>query len=271
MTKQDLNCGTTTRARAGSEADTPLAIDLAGIFARHERVFLGFSGGKESVALADLVLPWAARVTLVWLNTGVTLPHMPAFVRRYGERFTLVEVTTPNVAQSWRDFGIPTDTLPLRNAHGGRWPKMQLWHGCCLRVRNLPLFACLSQFPGSLLLLGQRLQDKAFLDVQALKTLLPDGVEVAFPLWDWTESDVFRYIEQHGLELPHQYANDLKSSGDCAVCHASELTAAKLSYLDRFLPEIAAIVRQNAAGVLLEAQTALDETATLLGLPVRRP
>ena len=41
----------------------------ADIFARHERVFLSFSGGKDSLAILHLCEPYRDRLSLVWVNT----------------------------------------------------------------------------------------------------------------------------------------------------------------------------------------------------------
>ena len=47
---------------------------IAAAFDTDRRVFLGFSGGKDSLTLLHLCEPWHDRLTLIWVNTGYMAP-----------------------------------------------------------------------------------------------------------------------------------------------------------------------------------------------------
>ena len=79
------------------------------IFARHERVFLSFSGGKDSLVLSHLREPYHDRLTLIWTNTGHMAPPMVEFVRSFGGRFNFIEVAPE---RPMLDIGASTVSRP---------------------------------------------------------------------------------------------------------------------------------------------------------------
>jgi 3'-phosphoadenosine 5'-phosphosulfate sulfotransferase (PAPS reductase)/FAD synthetase len=44
-----------------------------------------------------------------------------------------------------------------------------------------------------------------------------DGITYRFPLQDWTEAEVWRYLRQQGVEIPEHYGATRKSL-DCWCC-----------------------------------------------------
>lgn len=219
---------------------------LAAVFGRHERAFLAFSGGKESVALAHMLRPWRERVTLLWTNTGVMAAHMIEFVRAYRDHgWTLEELHSPNLAEHWQAAGTPAEVFPLANVNGEAEPRLQPWLHCCGVIRQGPINAFLRAQDGPTCLInGQRRLD-AGATVAGLKSQLPATVEVAMPLMDWSEADVMAYVAQHGLTLPSQYAAGYADSLECLPCPAP-MNAARLRYLRRHHPDMAAIATEAA-------------------------
>jgi phosphoadenosine phosphosulfate reductase len=62
-----------------------------------------------------------------------------------------------------------------------------------------------------------------------------DGVELLFPIEDWTQSDVMSYLTQKGVPIPRFYRH-MDSAPDCMTCSAWwENGAAK--YLKKYHPE----------------------------------
>lgn len=239
-------------ARPATELEAADPAALAAIFDRHERVFLGFSGGKESVALAHMLDPWRDRVTLLWVNTGVMAPHMVEFVRGYGERFTLEEIASPNVSEHWHAMGTPAEVFAMGNITGSAQRRLQPWMHCCYVIRQEPVNAILRAQPGPCCFIsGQRRQDQDGATVAGLKSKLPATVDVVMPLASWSETDVFAYIEAHGLTLPQQYAEGYRDSIECLVCPAP-MNAERLRYLRRHHPTEATI----ATGAALAATDA---------------
>lgn len=238
----------------GSDHDT-----LAAIFDRHDRVFLGFSGGKESVALAHMLEPWRDRVTLLWVNTGVMALHMVKFVRGYGERFTLEEIASPNLIEHWQAMGTPAEVFAMGNLTGSTQPRLQPWMHCCHLIRQEPVNAILRAQPGPCCFInGQRRQDRDGATVAGLKSKLPAAVEVVMPLASWSEADVFAYIVAHGLTLPQQYGDGYPDSIECLICPAP-MKAERLRYLRRHHPDEAAFVVAAAEATTQATMNAVEQ------------
>ena len=158
---------------------------LAELFDRHDRVFLAFSGGKDSLTLTHLCGPWRDRLILLWSNTGHMAPHMVDFVRSHRDHYDLVEVAPERpMLEHWREHGTPADILPLEHVEGIDWrsPRLQPWTACCGVHRVGPVLAHISRLnASSALLFGQRQRDGGG-TVAGLSSAVPNHVEVALPL-----------------------------------------------------------------------------------------
>lgn len=217
---------------------------LPKIFDRHERVFLAFSGGKESVVLAHMCEPWREKVTLLWVRIQFHAPHMADFIRGYAERgWRLEEIPGPDLMEHWRSAGTPAEVVPVDHALGRRQPRLQSWPMCCYSIRQVPLNAYIrAQNEPCALLHGQRTADGGA-TVGGLTGQMPDYVEVAQPLSSWSEAEVMAYIDRHGLTLPEQYGQGCSDSLECLVCPAAPKPE-RLAYLDRRYPIPARIARR---------------------------
>ena len=238
---------------------------LAALFKRHERVFLAFSGGKESITLAHMLEPWRERVTLLWVNTGHMAPHMVEFVRAYRERgWTLEELHSPSLIEHWQTAGTPAEVFPLANVHGLAKPRLQPWLHCCGVIRQEPINVFLRAQDGPACFInGQRRQDISGATVAGLRSQLPPTVEIAMPLTDWSEADVMAYVEKNVLTLPPQYAEGgYSDSLECLPCPAP-MNAARMRYLRRNHPEMAAIA---SAAAETATQAAIGAVAQILSI-----
>jgi len=241
--------------------------DLTQYFARHARVHIAFSGGRDSVVLADLCRPWRDRVTLVWANTGLMWPHMAEFVRGYGREFRLIEAAPQrHFAQVWREDGLPADVVPVDNMLGRRWPRIQPWISCCATLRTKTIFDAVAKDCGTLLLHGQRASDAHLFRSHDRIAGMPDELEMAGPIWSWSDIDVAAYIEHRGLALPEHYGR-LASSLECAICPANS-SRGENNLRMALSPPLAAVahslgrtVRKAAAGVLAEMECDRAEEA----------
>ena len=254
-----------SRAVAVPARQSKGSADLAAIFERHERVFLAFSGGKESTVLAHMLEPWGDRVSLLWTNTGFMAPHMVEFVRAYRERgWTLEELQSPSLVEHWQTAGTPAQVFPLANVHGLAEPRLQPWLHCCGVIRQEPINVFLRAQDGPTCLVnGQRREDVGGATVAGLRSQLPATVEVAMPLTDWSEADVMAYVEKHGLTLPSQYAEGgYADSLECLPCPA-QMTTARIRYLRRHHPEMAAIA---TAAAETATQAAISYAAEILAI-----
>ena len=243
---------------------------LAALFDRHQRVFLGFSGGKDSIALAHMLEPWRDRVTLLWVNTGYMAAHMAEFVRAFGDRFDLVEIASPSLPQVWEASGTPADVAPFRNVLGQDSPRFQPWRACCFTVRQAPINDFLRRQGPCCYITGQRADEAGGATLAGLRSNLPPAVEVALPLTHWSEADVFAYVAQHGLKLPRQYAEGYPGSIECTVCPA-QVHPSRMDYLARQYPEVLPVIRASVRDVANATMGTVEHMLVTVEAPYPTP
>ena len=231
-------------------------MDIESLFTRHQRVHIAFSGGRDSLVLAQLCRAWRDRVTLIWANTGLMWPHMAEFVRGHAKDFRLIEaMPARDFARVWREDGLPADVVPVENMLGRRWPKIQPWISCCSSLRTKPIFDAALRDGATVLLHGQRASDPHLFRGPSEFPGQPDGLELAGPLWDWPDDAVAAFVRQHGLAIPSHY-DQVPCSLECAICPANN-SRAENELRMRLSPPLAAVahslgmtVRKAAVGVL---------------------
>ncbi|WP_158862178.1 sulfate adenylyltransferase subunit CysD [Leifsonia sp. AG29] len=185
------------------------------VVAEFERPVLLFSGGKDSVVVLHLAAKafWPARIpfSLLHVDTGHNFPEVLAFRDATAERFGI-----PLAVASVQDY-IDDGRLTER-ADGTRNP-----------LQTVPLLDAIEAGRHDAVFGGARRdEDKARAKERILS--LRDGFGQwdprnqrpelwslyngrhtpgqhvrAFPISNWTELDVWRYIEREGIELPPLY------------------------------------------------------------------
>lgn len=233
---------------------------LETIYVLHDQVVLCFSGGKDSLVLAELCRPWRERTTLVWTNTGFMFPHMTAFIRDFGTRWGRYHEVKTDLMEEWKRGGLPSSIVPTEHSveatRKPREPKIQPWLSCCARGRSLPgieWFLSHADFTGELT--GQREQDNN----PAIQRVMfhPNGKATYCPLWDWTENEVFIYLAECGVQLPFHYAIEPESL-ECWCC--PKLTPGRVAFMQEFYPAEAAVALEHARRVKASLLGAMTES-----------
>ncbi|HJV52797.1 MAG TPA: phosphoadenosine phosphosulfate reductase family protein [Noviherbaspirillum sp.] len=205
------------------------------MLARHERIALQFSGGKDSLACLYLLKPYWDRLTVYWLNTGAAYPETVALmdkVRSMVPRFIEVAGRQPQVIEQ---FGIPSDLVPasatpigITAAGGGLL--LQDRYSCCARSMMIPMQERMIEDGITLVIRGQKQADSLKWPLRSGQVV--DGVEYLFPIEDWSSRQVMDFLKQQGAPIPRFY-EVISSAPDCMTCSAWwEEGAAK--YLKRY-------------------------------------
>lgn len=201
----------------------PVAARVATTISRHDRIALQFSGGKDSLATLYLLRPWWDRLCVYWLNTGDAYPENVARaeqIRSEVPYFREVRGRQPEIVAA---DGWPADVVPHLNTSLGNLVfgptefKVQSRLDCCWRSLMVPLDEATRADGTTLIIRGKR-DDEA--DRTGVKTGdVYGGIEMLFPILDWTADEVFAYLDENGIPLPHSY-NHADSSLDCMSCTA---------------------------------------------------
>lgn len=213
---------------------------LSGVLERHERIALQVSGGKDSLAVLELLRAHWHKMTVYWLNTGAAFPETVEVIGRIRQNvphFVEVQGNQPHVVAT---FGIPSDIVPVSRTElgimvsGKSVQMIQDRYACCARVLMNPMHERMVADEITLIIRGQRDDDTYKSPLRSGDVV--DGVELLFPIEDWTQGDVISYLTQKGIPIPRFYRH-LNSAPDCMTCSAWwENGAAK--YLKKYHPDM---------------------------------
>jgi 3'-phosphoadenosine 5'-phosphosulfate sulfotransferase (PAPS reductase)/FAD synthetase len=237
-------------------------------FARHEKVALMFSGGKDSLACLAMARPYWDRLTVVWINAGNPYPEtvelmesirqlVPKFVEVRGDQKEFIAT-----------HGHPVDILPLSMTPMGRLirrvdgPKVCAYTDCCRANMWTPAARYLAgqRFTGAIR--GDKNSDVQRPPVKSGDTV--NGVEMLFPLESMTDEMVLALVE---CLLP-SYGRGIKTSLDCMNCTAYlHHNKERIAELKTTYPEVHAEVIEVLNAVRNEvAGQYIDITSIVLGL-----
>lgn len=192
------------------------------VIARHHRIALQLSGGKDSLACLYLMRPWLDRITVYWLNTGRAFPETLRTleaVKPFIPHF--VEITS-DVDAVHAQSGIPSDIVPASSTPLGRLvghaaPAIQDRYSCCFQTVMRPMHERMLADGVTLIIRGQRNDDPL---KPALRSGQVDGgIEYLFPIEDWSARQVLAYLREQGAPIPRFYEM-LDEAPDCMTCSA---------------------------------------------------
>lgn len=198
-------------------------IDWSPILRHAGRAAFFFSGGKDSTAVLWLLKQAGMldRVTVYHLNTGDLLPDMVAHVAALRRHcFNFVEVRTD--PKAWAaQHGEPSDLVPY-TAHSvgqqvGEGVKLSARYDCCYANLMAPIYERAVCDGNTLILRGTRRSDMTRLPAADGET--HDGVEMFYPIQEWSDADVFAYLAREGVALPALYGH-FRQAPECATCPA---------------------------------------------------
>lgn len=160
-------------------------------------VFVGFSGGKDSIVTADLMKRSGVPYQLYYSATGIDAPEVVRFIKReYPECKFLKPKKT-----FWYHL---TRKNPPSNTH--RW--------CCRELKKLPSINIQLRHR----VMGVRAEEGTkrakYKEVEHIYTL---NVLHYSPILRWNEGDVWEYIEDNNLSYPPLYDEGLSRIG-CVIC-----------------------------------------------------
>ena len=150
--------------------------------------------------------------------------------------------------------GVGCHVRPFPSASTGAG--MRAYTDCCLHNMWAPLQQFTMMLKPDAIIRGQRLSEK-------YKSTLRDGdvmggVRYEFPIQEWSEQDVFNFLNRSGIEIPDYY-RFTQTSLDCWTCTAYlDAKQGQLQYMKQFHPDKHAVVmeRLHRIAAITEGQTA---------------
>jgi phosphoadenosine phosphosulfate reductase len=202
----------------------PVAAKVGSALGRHDKIALQVSGGKDSLALLYLLMPWWKRLCVYWLNTGDAYPEMierMARIRAEVPYFREINGCQPEIvaADGWPSDVVPHQHTTLGNlVFGATSFKVQSRLDCCWRALMLPLHQALVADGVTLAIRGKRADEADKTGLQS-GYIDENGIELLFPILDWSADEVFAFLADNDIEAPPFYSH-ANSSLDCMSCTA---------------------------------------------------
>lgn len=215
---------------------------------RHERAAVGFSGGKDSLACIYLLRDQLHRLHVYHMDTGDLLPEVREIVEH-------VKAMCPNFVHlrgdvlGWiAEHGMPSDLVSgTANGLVGRYT-------CCYANLMLPLWERMKADGNTLLIRGTKAVDLPRLPVATGD--VRDGIEILYPLQDWSHAEVFAYLRSVGAPANRIY-DHVTNAPECARCPAW-LGERRAGYLKQYHPALFADYRDRLHAVFREINPALS-------------
>lgn len=231
-----------------------LATTLSSL-AKSKRAVVQVSGGRDSRAMLDLVVPYLRDTDfVVMLLTDDAPIETLAFADELEKRFTNA-IIVDSASTVDRDVnGHPSPVVLSDQPIFADVLRTRSQFDCCHANIMLPLHSVTAGLGPDLILRGQRLSDEHKNPIAHLE--VSDGITYAYPIADWTDEQVNLYLADR---LPDFYKM-CSDAPDCMTC-TGYWGRGYQKWLESEAPDLAA-VRKERIRSLIQAIT----PALLLGI-----
>jgi len=188
--------------------------DLISFITAHKRIYIAFSGGKDSMAVALWYRERTANpATLVYYNTGIGWPEEIAVVRAFGEQFDF----------STQIIGYPDDSVWRKGLIEYGMPSFAGSMWCQDRLKKKPWLDYareqgIIKDDQAIVLLGLRREESNRRAGYPFACWSRENCKTIHPILDWTDRNVWDSINAHDVKVLHPgYGLGFERTG-CFCC-----------------------------------------------------
>lgn len=200
--------------------------DLTGIEDAVRPVFF-CSFGKDSSTVLHALGPWLKKTMVVFLNYGGLYPDIIKWAEDRGDKLPNYFCIHPpgDLWQDIRTKGWPVDIeVAALGRHGVEMAEDPEASKFKLRVYTeffkeriwLPMYVFTNMYGSDCLITGERSQDHPYMKDWRGRH---NGTGLAIrPIFDWTDDEVWEYVDANGIQLPKSYQTRNPQRRDNYVC-----------------------------------------------------
>lgn len=248
-------------------------MNIQDVIKEDTKIVVQFSGGKDSITALHKMLPWKDNVTVHYCDTGDSFPHVVAYVEGFckSNGFKL-EIIKPSidVHEHIKLYGIPSDVVPVWNSVPLRFVMPQRIHipiqsagDCCNNMLWMPLHLAALKANPDVVVRGTKGSD-AHISVSEYFQDTNTGLHFFSPVWNMTDEDIYKYLQDHKIRLPFQYNEGINHSLDCMRCSAwgnTQSECQRVEFTRKYYPEVMTELQQRSEGIYIAINHAMEEVA----------
>lgn len=209
----------------------------------YDKVYISFSGGKDSTVLMHLVRQVNPSIPAVFVDTGLEYPEVKDFVKKQENVITLrpdmsfkqvietygYPMVSKEQANYLDDIRTSTDYMRTRRLEGdskGRFKLSKKWHylieapfkvshRCCNIMKKKPIKKYEKE-TGKVPFIGTMASESQLRQQSYLKNgcnAFESKRPISTPIGFWTEQDVLAYIKLYNLEIASVYGEIVTENG----------------------------------------------------------
>ena len=209
----------------------------------YDKVYISFSGGKDSTVLMHLVRQVNPSIPAVFVDTGLEYPEVKDFVKKQENVITLrpdmsfkqvietygYPMVSKEQANYLDDIRTSTDYMRTRRLEGdskGRFKLSKKWHylieapfkvshRCCNIMKKKPVKKYEKE-TGKVPFIGTMASESQLRQQSYLKNgcnAFESKRPISTPIGFWTEQDVLAYIKLYNLEIASVYGEIVTENG----------------------------------------------------------
>jgi 3'-phosphoadenosine 5'-phosphosulfate sulfotransferase (PAPS reductase)/FAD synthetase len=220
--------------------------DLSGINGAKRPVFF-CSFGKDSSVVLHMLKDYLDSVQVVFVDCGGIYPDVVEWADRIGSslpHYTHIHALG-DIWQEIKDKGWPVDIEldeigELSNVISysplAKTNRVRLWTKCVKDRIWTPAVLFNQLYRSDLYISGEKLSDRPYATDWDQRHM---GAGKAFrPIANWTDQNVWDYIDAHDIKLPKSFTGRQADRRDCYVCFGNHLTTSRVEYLRSEYPDL---------------------------------
>lgn len=228
---------------------------------QHKNIALQFSGGKDSLCVLYEMKEYWDKLTVYYLNSGNAFPEtleLIAHIKAMVPHFVEIQGRQP---QTLKEMGWPTDILSVGNTAFGH----QLGHTeirlndrytCCYKSIMMPLHERMITDKITLIIRGQKNADDKKPELRSGD--YKDQFQFLYPIENWTNEDIWLFLNQQETPIPQYYKDGMTSAPDCMNCTAW-LEHKMPAYVKKYHPEHYPELQDRLNTISISIQPYVDE------------
>ena len=224
-------------------------MNLTGIEDAHKPIFF-CSFGKDSSSILHALKPYLHKTLVAFIDCGATYPDVTEFARGKGKSLPLFlyHQTPGDFWTDVREKGFPVGVdIPEISGFAGETlgfdpfvykHKIRPWTHCIYERVWLQVNKIVEDYKPDLFISGERSIDRPFAKWQD-KTGGETAVKTLRPIFDWSDEDVWEYVEANKIELPLTFQGKQKDRRDCWACLGGhDFTPGRIKELKEDWPDL---------------------------------